>query len=66
MGQMYPVGYGLSAIVGLSEAQVAKLVDAENTVPQAALCSVPDVVSHHRFRTKDCIRFFLNNLASVD
>jgi len=31
MEQMYPVGYGLSAIVGLSEAQVAKLVDAANT-----------------------------------
>lgn len=66
MGQMYPVGYGLSAIVGLSEAQVAKLVDAENTGPQAASRSVPDVVSHHRFRTKDSICFFLNNLASVD
>src|SRR6202046_980719 len=31
MEQMYPVGYGLSAIVGLNESQVAKLVDAENT-----------------------------------
>jgi hypothetical protein len=31
MEQMYPVGYGLSAIVGLTEAQVAKLVDAVNT-----------------------------------
>ena len=31
MEQMYPVGYGLSAIVGLSEAQVTKLVDAVNT-----------------------------------
>jgi malonate decarboxylase epsilon subunit len=31
MEQMYPVGYGLSAIVGLSETQVAKLVDAVNT-----------------------------------
>jgi malonate decarboxylase epsilon subunit len=31
MAQMYPVGYGLSAIVGFSEAQVAKLVDAVNT-----------------------------------
>jgi malonate decarboxylase epsilon subunit len=31
MEQMYPVGYGLSAIVGLSEAQVAKLVDAAHT-----------------------------------
>src|ERR1700735_506520 len=31
MEQMYPVGYGLSAIVGLSETQVAKLVDSENT-----------------------------------
>src|ERR1700677_2784942 len=28
MEEMYPVGYGLSAIVGLTEAQVAKLVDA--------------------------------------
>jgi malonate decarboxylase epsilon subunit len=31
MEQIYPVGYGLSAIVGLSETQVAKLVDAVNT-----------------------------------
>jgi malonate decarboxylase epsilon subunit len=31
MEQMYPVGYGLSAIVGLSETQVAKLVDGANT-----------------------------------
>jgi malonate decarboxylase epsilon subunit len=31
MEQMYPTGYGLSAIVGLSEAQVTKLVDAANT-----------------------------------
>ncbi len=31
MERMYPVGYGLSAIVGLTEMQVAKLVDAENT-----------------------------------
>jgi len=31
MEQMFPVGYGLSAIVGLTEAQVAKLVDAVNT-----------------------------------
>src|SRR5271170_6958593 len=31
MEHMYPVGYGLSAIVGLTEAQVAKLVDAANT-----------------------------------
>jgi malonate decarboxylase epsilon subunit len=31
MEQLYPVGYGLSAIVGLSETQVAKLVDAVNT-----------------------------------
>jgi malonate decarboxylase epsilon subunit len=31
MEQLYPVGYGLSAIVGLSEAQVAKLVDAAST-----------------------------------
>ena len=31
MEQMYPTGYGLSAIVGLSEGQVAKLVDAANT-----------------------------------
>jgi malonate decarboxylase epsilon subunit len=31
MEQMYPTGYGLSAIVGLSEMQVAKLVDAENS-----------------------------------
>ena len=29
--QMYPTGYGLSAIIGLSEAQVAKLVDAIST-----------------------------------
>jgi malonate decarboxylase epsilon subunit len=31
MEHMYPTGYGLSAIVGLSEMQVAKLVDAENS-----------------------------------
>src|SRR5580700_9658458 len=31
MQQLFPVGYGLSAIVGLTEAQVAKLVDAVNT-----------------------------------
>jgi malonate decarboxylase epsilon subunit len=31
MEQMYPTGFGLSAIVGLSEAQVAKLVDAVHT-----------------------------------
>jgi malonate decarboxylase epsilon subunit len=31
MEQMYPTGYGLSAIVGLSETQVAKLVDAANS-----------------------------------
>src|SRR6202789_3787832 len=31
MEQLYPTGYGLSAIVGLGEAQVAKLVEAENT-----------------------------------
>jgi malonate decarboxylase epsilon subunit len=31
MEGMYPTGYGLSAIVGLSEGQVAKLVDAANT-----------------------------------
>jgi malonate decarboxylase epsilon subunit len=31
MERLYPVGYGLSAIVGLSEAQVAKLVDAVST-----------------------------------
>jgi malonate decarboxylase epsilon subunit len=31
MEQMYPTGYGLSAIVGLSEGQVAKLVDAAST-----------------------------------
>jgi malonate decarboxylase epsilon subunit len=31
MEQLYPTGYGLSAIVGLSETQVAKLVEAENT-----------------------------------
>jgi malonate decarboxylase epsilon subunit len=31
MEQMYPVGYGLSAIVGLTETQVAELVDAVNT-----------------------------------
>src|SRR5580698_8519904 len=30
MEQLYPIGYGLSAIVGLSEMQVAKLVDAVN------------------------------------
>src|ERR1700721_2882671 len=29
--QMYPTGYGLSAIIGLSEAQVAKLVEAIST-----------------------------------
>jgi malonate decarboxylase epsilon subunit len=31
MERMYPTGYGLSAIVGLSETQVAELVDAENS-----------------------------------
>ncbi len=31
MERMYPTGYGLSAIVGLSETQVAKLVAAENS-----------------------------------
>jgi malonate decarboxylase epsilon subunit len=31
MEQMYPVGYGLSAIIGLTEAQVANLVVAVNT-----------------------------------
>jgi malonate decarboxylase epsilon subunit len=31
MERMYPVGYGLSAIVGLTEMQVTKLIDAENT-----------------------------------
>jgi len=31
MEQLYPTGYGLSAIVGLSETQVARLVDAENS-----------------------------------
>jgi malonate decarboxylase epsilon subunit len=31
MEQAYPVGYGLSVIVGLTETQVAKLVDAVNT-----------------------------------
>jgi malonate decarboxylase epsilon subunit len=31
MEQLYPTGYGLSAIVGLSEAQVAKLVEVENS-----------------------------------
>jgi malonate decarboxylase epsilon subunit len=31
MAQMYPTGYGLSAILGLSEMQVAKLVDAANS-----------------------------------
>jgi malonate decarboxylase epsilon subunit len=31
MEQLYPKGYGLSAIVGLSETQVAKLVEAENS-----------------------------------
>jgi malonate decarboxylase epsilon subunit len=31
MEKLYPVGYGLSAIVGLSETQVAKLVDAVST-----------------------------------
>jgi malonate decarboxylase epsilon subunit len=31
MEQLYPVGYGLSAIVGLSETQVGKLVDAVST-----------------------------------
>jgi malonate decarboxylase epsilon subunit len=31
MEQMYPVGYGLSAIIGLTETQVAKLVDAVNS-----------------------------------
>ena len=31
MEQLYPTGYGLSAIVGLTEMQVAKLVEAENS-----------------------------------
>jgi malonate decarboxylase epsilon subunit len=31
MEQMYPTGYGLSAILGLSEMQVAELVDAANS-----------------------------------
>src|ERR1700677_4133486 len=31
MEQLYPTGYGLSAIVGLTETQVAKLVEAENS-----------------------------------
>jgi malonate decarboxylase epsilon subunit len=31
MEQLYPTGYGLSAIVGLGEAQVAQLVDAVST-----------------------------------
>jgi malonate decarboxylase epsilon subunit len=31
MEQLYPTGYGLSAIVGLSETQVTKLVEAENS-----------------------------------
>jgi malonate decarboxylase epsilon subunit len=31
MEQLYPTGYGLSAIVGLGEAQVAQLVDALST-----------------------------------
>ena len=31
MEQLYPVGYGLSVIVGLSETQVAKMVDAVST-----------------------------------
>jgi malonate decarboxylase epsilon subunit len=31
MEQMYPTGYGLSAIVGLSETQVAKLVQTETS-----------------------------------
>jgi malonate decarboxylase epsilon subunit len=31
MEEMYPTGFGLSAIVGLSETQVAKLVDAATT-----------------------------------
>jgi malonate decarboxylase epsilon subunit len=31
MEKLYPTGYGLSAIVGLSETQVAKLVDAATT-----------------------------------
>jgi malonate decarboxylase epsilon subunit len=31
MEQLYPTGYGLSAIVGLSERQVAQLVEAENS-----------------------------------
>jgi malonate decarboxylase epsilon subunit len=31
MEQLYPTGYGLSAVVGLTEMQVAKLVEAENS-----------------------------------
>jgi malonate decarboxylase epsilon subunit len=31
MEQMYPTGYGLSAIVGLTETQVVKLIEAENS-----------------------------------
>src|SRR3984885_12206145 len=31
MEQLYPTGYGLSAIVGLTETQVAKLVETENS-----------------------------------
>jgi malonate decarboxylase epsilon subunit len=31
MERLYPIGYGLSAIVGLSETQVAALVDSVNT-----------------------------------
>jgi malonate decarboxylase epsilon subunit len=31
MERLYPAGYGLSAIVGLSETQVARLVDSENS-----------------------------------
>jgi malonate decarboxylase epsilon subunit len=31
MEQLYPTGYGLSPIVGLSETQVTKLVEAENS-----------------------------------
>src|SRR5260370_36311006 len=33
MEQLYPVGYGLAAIVGLNERQVTAIVDSVNTAP---------------------------------
>jgi hypothetical protein len=41
MERMYPVGYGLSAIIGLSETQVAKLVDAAIDRPRTRRSILP-------------------------